>query len=54
MRLEMAEFPVRRIRLGGAYRYQDGILEVDGEDLAGLVLQDPRIEQAQPRCGHAG
>ena len=46
MRLEMAEFPVRRIRLGGAYRYQDGILEVDGDDLAGLVLQDPRIEQA--------
>ncbi len=42
----MAEFPVRRIRLGGAYRYQDGILEVDGDDLAGLVLQDPRIEQA--------
>ena len=29
MRLEMAEFPVRRLRLGDATRYQDGVLDVD-------------------------
>lgn len=47
MRLEMADFPVRQLRLGTAYRYQDGLLDVDGDDLVRLVLQDPRIEQAK-------
>ena len=47
MRLEMAEFPVRRIRLGAATRYQDGVLDVDGEALTRLVLRDARIESAQ-------
>ena len=46
MRLEMAEFPVRRIRIGVAYGYRDGLLEVDGDDLAQLVLRDPRIRTA--------
>lgn len=46
MRLEMAEFPVHRVRIGEAYRYRDGSLEVDGDDLARHVLQDPRIETA--------
>ncbi len=43
----MVEFPVRRIRLGGAYRYQDGILEVDRDDLSRCVLEDPRIRTAR-------
>jgi len=30
MRLEIAEFPVSRVRIGAAYRYQEGALEVDG------------------------
>ena len=33
MQLTLAEFPVRHIRLGSVYRYQDGLLEVDQEDL---------------------
>ena len=47
MRLEMAEFPVRRLRLGDAYRYQDGSLDVDREDLIRLVLRDSRIQSAR-------
>ena len=47
MRLEMAEFPVRQLRLGGAYRYQDGLLELDQQDLIRLVLRDPRIQDAR-------
>jgi len=43
----MAEFPVRRLRLGDAYRYQDGLLDVDREDLIRLVLRDPRIQSAR-------
>ena len=46
MRLEMAEFPVTDIRLGSAFRYYSGKLEVDGEELKNLVLQDKRIEEA--------
>src|SRR5262249_42205415 len=47
MRLEIADFPVRKIYLGNSYRYQAGILEVDQEDLEGLVLQDRRIHEAR-------
>jgi glycine reductase len=47
MRLEMAEFPVRQLRLGGAYRYQDGLLELDQQDLVRLVRRDPRIQDAR-------
>ena len=47
MRLEMAEFPVQQIRLGDAYRYQDGLLDVDREDLNRLVLRDKRIQSAR-------
>lgn len=47
MRLEMAEFPVRQIRIGDGYRYRDGMLEVDGEDLAERVRCDPRIQTAK-------
>jgi glycine reductase len=46
MRLEMAEFPVTDIRLGTRFRYDSGILEVDGEELKESVLQDKRIEEA--------
>ena len=43
MRLEIADFPVRKIYLGNSHRYQAGTLEVDREDLVRLVLQDRRI-----------
>ena len=47
MQLTLAEFPVRRIRLGRGYRYQDGLLEVDGEDLIRLVSRDSRIDSVR-------
>jgi hypothetical protein len=47
MRLEMAEFPVRELRLGGGYRYREGVLEVDSEDLTRRALLDPRIRSAR-------
>ncbi len=43
MKLELAEFPVAEIRLGRRFRYQDGVLEVDGAALIDLVRRDPRI-----------
>jgi sarcosine reductase len=47
MKLDIAEFPVREIRLGNSYRYQSGRLELDAEDLGRLVLQDERIQEAK-------
>ena len=47
MRLEIADFPVREIRLGKSNRYQAGTLEVDPDDLVRLVLQDRRIHEAK-------
>ena len=47
MRLHMADFPVRRVRFGAGYRYQDGILEVDQADLRRCVLEDSRIRTAR-------
>ena len=47
MRLEMSEFPVREVRLGGTCRYRDGVLDVDGEALVARVLEDPRLESAR-------
>jgi glycine reductase len=47
MRLEMAEFPVRELRLGNAYRYRNGALEVDSENLVRTVVQDSRVRTAR-------
>ena len=47
MQLDVADFPVREIRLGDSYRYQSGRLELDAEDLAQLVLQDHRIREVK-------
>ncbi len=44
MRLNLADFPVREIRLGRRLHYQGGALEVDQQALLDLVLEDRRIE----------
>lgn len=46
MHLEIADFPVREIRLGGSYRYRSGVLDVDREGLLALVRRDERIGEA--------
>src|SRR5688572_20294709 len=46
MKLEMAEFPVSKIRLGHRFRYENQILEVDESGLIALVLEDERITDA--------
>ncbi len=47
MQLEMAEYPVREIRLGKTFRYDAGALEVDREGLIALLLHDQRIQDAR-------
>src|SRR5262245_42311295 len=47
MRLEIADFPVRKLNLGISPRYQARILEVDQEDLVRRVLKDRRIHEAK-------
>jgi len=44
LKLELAEFPVKQIRLGRRFAYNAGILEVDEGALIDLVQQDSRIE----------
>ncbi len=46
MKLELAEFPVRNVRFGKQTNYNNGILEVDKEELVGSVLQDNKIAWA--------
>lgn len=54
MRLELAEFPVSRIVLGGKFQYLSGTLEVDAETLTRDLLKDPRIETARLEAAHPG
>ena len=43
MRLELADFPVKQIRLGHRFKYDNQVLEVDEAALAALVSEDPRL-----------
>lgn len=54
MRLEVAEFPVKQIRLARAFRYDGATLEVDQPALLSLVSQDARIEAASLAVVHPG
>jgi Glycine/sarcosine/betaine reductase component B subunits len=46
MKLELGEFPVKEIRLGRRFAYENQILEVDEGALIDLVLEDSRITDA--------
>lgn len=45
-RLEIADFPVKQIRLGHRFAYENQVVEVDEAALVALVLEDPRITEA--------
>lgn len=47
MRLEMAEFPVRQLKLGNGFQYRGEVLEVDENELINTVCDDPRIGGAE-------
>ena len=46
MKLELADFPVKQIRLGNRFKYESEFLEVDEGELIALVLEDTRITDA--------
>jgi glycine reductase len=46
MKLEIAEFPVKQIRLGHRFNYEEQVLEVDEGALIDLVLEDSCITDA--------
>jgi len=47
MKLDLANFPVREIGFGNSYRYENGRLTVDREDLVRIVSGDERIAAAR-------
>ena len=46
MKLELAAFPVKQIRLGHRFAYDNGVLDVDVSTVLDMVLKDSRIEDA--------
>ena len=46
MRLELADFPVKDVRFSGQTSYNNGVLEINKEELVALVLEDKRITSA--------
>lgn len=54
MRLELADYPVREIRLGRKTRYQGGVLEVDQAAVEEKMLADARVETASVAVVHPG
>ena len=54
MRLELADYPVVEARLGSAFRYETGKLELSRRELLDLVTQDGRIEETSLAVVHPG
>jgi hypothetical protein len=45
--LEIGSFPVNDVKFGSETRWHDGVLEVDRDEITGLILQDPLIKSAK-------
>ena len=54
MRLEMGTFPVREVVFGSRTFWNDGVLEVDRDELLNAVRSDPRIEKADIELARPG
>jgi len=44
MNLEIAEYPVKQIRLSHRFKYENQAIDVDESEIVALVLEDARIE----------
>lgn len=47
MRLELANYQTNEIRFADATRWRDGVLELDKEELLGLVRKDPLVARVE-------
>jgi glycine reductase complex component B subunit alpha and beta len=54
MRLELANFPVRQLRLGRVFWYDAGVLDIDERELDDLVRRDARIADVSFAVVHPG
>ena len=54
MKLELAEFPVKSIRLGHRFGYADQVLDLDEGALLALVSKDPRITDVKLAVAYPG
>ena len=44
MKLEIADYPVKQIRLSHRFSYENQVLEIDESEIVALVREDGRIE----------
>jgi hypothetical protein len=54
MRLEIGTFPVKEVKFGASTRWQDGLLEINGKELAESIMRDPRIATARIELAKPG
>lgn len=54
MRFEMGSFPVRGVAFGSSTRWRDGTLELDRDELVGLVLESGLIDNATVELARPG
>ena len=54
MRYELGSFPVEDVVFGLQTRWHDGILELDRDELLGLVLQEQQITAARLELAKPG
>ena len=47
MTLEVGSFPINDVRFGSMTRWHDGVLEVDRDEIMGLILQEALIHSAK-------
>ena len=54
MKLELGSFPVDSVRFGSTTTWEDGILEIDRDQLVSDILRDPRIKSAALELANPG
>ena len=46
MKLELANFPVKDVRFSKQTAYNNGVLQINKEELLSLILEDKRVASA--------